>query len=109
MHDNCEFKKGSCVAIIDTERRHNDFSCCDATNDFATSNKRSSTVSGLSSSDCVAHASTSTKATRCADATLNPNYGVLNIYLVKDPNHFPKDDARSETIRRYCALFLWAT
>ena len=109
FHDHCEFNKGCCVAMIDPEGRHHDFSRFSVINGFSPSNKRSATTTGMISSDCIAHFRTSIKTTRCADATINSNYGILNVRLVKDLNYLMTGDTRSEMSRRSCALYRWTT
>ena len=115
LHDHHEFKKGSCVAMIDPEGRHHDVHECGTIKGRIVApatvapTKRSAEECGMTAADCVACIRTSTKSARCADATLNPNHGVLNARLVNDLNHLPKDDARSEMSRRCCALCRWAT
>ena len=90
--------------MIDPEGRHDGISRCGTTNDFAPSNKRSTTTSGKSSSDSDVHIRTSTKASRITAVSRNPNHSVFKARLAKDPNRLPKGDTRLEMSRRRCTL-----
>ena len=83
------------MKMIDPEGSCHDVSRHGTINDFTPSDKRSENTTGIISSDCVARVRTSTKAARCTDVALNPNHDILNVRLVKDLNHFPKDETRS--------------
>ena len=115
LYDHYELKKGSFMAMIDPEGRYHDVhkhgtikgqTVAPAT---VTPTKRSTEEAGMTAADFVTYIRTSTKSTRCTDATLNPNHGILNVRLVNDINHLPKDDTRSEMSGRCCALCRWAT
>ena len=71
---------------------------------IVTSTKRLVEEAGITATDYVICIRISMKSASYTDTTLNPNYSILNVRLMNDLNHLPKNDTRLEINRRCYTL-----
>ena len=102
LHDHCTFKKATCLAMIDPKEKYYDILSYRTINSFW--QKHSATAAAFKPWDCIEYVRSKTKAIRVSDNTLDPDNGILNIYLVSELNHMPKVDDHAGVNSKCCAL-----